>query len=85
MQNFMKIDRQKTKLFSFENLVQCFGARLYMEFPSHDTWSLSLDFELYAYEIPSLSTFSQTFIKEKSPFARFTFSTDGWIHFIPLR
>ena len=31
MQNFIKIDRPKTILFSFENLVQC--ARLYM-YPS---------------------------------------------------
>ena len=31
MQNFKKIDRKKTKLFSIENLIHCFCARLYTD------------------------------------------------------
>ena len=30
MQIFKKIDRKKTKLFSIENLIHCFCARLYI-------------------------------------------------------
>ena len=32
MQNFKKIDRKKTELFSIENLIHCFCARLYVVF-----------------------------------------------------
>ena len=34
MQNFKKIDRKKTKLFSIENLIHCFCARLYVRTPA---------------------------------------------------
>ena len=49
MQNFKKIDRKKTKLFSIENLIHCFCARLYVQTATYEeifgSYDLALEYK----------------------------------------